>query len=162
MPEFTNSGLLDNTNLLADLMEEKVMDEKNFKKNFIIDVNFYEHNNRNLKYLSIYRFCSKKCYPRRTQFLKEGYLEMRKGELSEGDKITDPIEHIYNCCAQQNDFIKDELPLAEKIFRVFLKYNLQPLNTHKISQELNYYNLNNIYYLLSDDKFYGFKEVKKD
>ena len=150
------SDLLDSSNLLADLMEERVIDEENFQREFIVDLDFYSENNKSLNYILVHRFCKKRCYPRRMQFLKEGFIDMD----SQGDKIEDSVEHIYRCCSRQSDFILDEMPLSERIFRVFLLNKLQPLNTHKISQQLNHYNLNNIFSILSNDTFYGFKEVK--
>ncbi|HPZ07337.1 MAG TPA: hypothetical protein PL110_04440 [Candidatus Eremiobacteraeota bacterium] len=157
MAVHNKNNFLDEGTLLADLMEERLIDHKNFQRKFIIDKNFYKKNSRDYNYVLANRFCNKKCYPRKTQFLKEGYLNLGS---TEEDKIEDPVEIIFKCCGQQTDFIKSDMPLAEKIFRVFLKNKNQALNTHKISQELNYYNLNNIFYLLSNDTFYGFKEVK--
>ncbi len=149
------SDLLDSSNLLADLMEERVIDEENFQRDFVVDMDFYVKNSISFTQVAIHRFCKKRCYPRKSHFLKEGFIDTD----SSGEKIEDPAEHIYRCCSGQNDFISNDMPLAERVFRVFLKNQLQPLNTHKISQKLNYYNLNNIFSILSNDTFYGFKEV---
>jgi hypothetical protein len=155
----SKNNLLDEGTLLADLMEERVIDQKNFQKKFIIDKNFYKQNNRDFNYIVANRFCSKKCYPRKAQFLSEGFIDITVENSSQKDKVSDPIEVIYRCCGQQQDFIKNDMSVSERIFKVLMKYNNQPLNTHKISQELNYYNLNNIFAILSSDDFYGFKEV---
>lgn len=155
----SKNNLLDEGTLLADLMEERVIDQKNFQKKFIIDKNFYKQNSRDFNYIVANRFCSKKCYPRKSQFLSEGTIDITGEGSSQKDKVSDPIEVIHRCCGQQQDFIKNDMSVSERIFRVFMKYNNQPLNTHKISQELNYYNLNNIFSILSNDDFYGFKEV---
>jgi hypothetical protein len=159
MASNSKNNLLDEGTLLADLMEERVIDQKNFQKKFIIDINFYKERDRDFNYIIASRFCSKKCYPRKAQFLSEGFIEMTVEGSSQKDKVSDPVEVIFRCCGHQQDFIKSDMSLSERIFRVFTKYNNQALNTHKISQELNYYNLNNIFSILSNDDFYGFKEV---
>lgn len=150
MDTLKKAGSPKEVNLLAELMQERVVNEENYQKYFVIDLSFYKKYEMDLNTILINRLCAKKCYPRRVQMYKDLAID-------DAHKL---LENVYKCCSQQPDFIRDDMPLAERIFRIFLKYDNQPLNAHKISKELNYYNFSNIYCLLAHDENYGFKEVE--
>jgi hypothetical protein len=74
---------------------------------------------------------------------------------------------IQSCCSNDPNFFSEKLPVAESVFRVFLRNGNKPLTAHEISAELGklrpggiYRTLpETLYYVLKNDRFYGLQEM---
>jgi len=146
----------------VDTIEEIIHSEvgkKKFRNLFKIDPEFYKKKGIEINLIIAQRFCKKKHLPKITSF-----LSTRSIEVEGHGEISDPLEVIKLCCSQKEDYLPSKLPMAEKIFRVFLKNGNIPLNTYQIGRELgcgNFREYQYIYDLLSNDEFYGFTLVKE-
>ena len=76
---------------------------------------------------------------------------------------------IQSCCSKDLDFFHEKLPIAESIFRVFLRNGNKPLNAKDISAELGklrpgdnvYRSLPEILLnVLKNDCFYGLQQIR--
>ncbi|MBN1367579.1 MAG: hypothetical protein JW967_06615 [Dehalococcoidales bacterium] len=120
---------------------------------WVIDLEWYEKNNRSFVDLARRSLCSK-CSEK---------LQKKKKKISAGDIV----DMVKNCCSRGPDFITARLPILESTFRVLLAKGNQPMDTVALSEELSLrrggeaYTVSPevLYRLLSNDRWYGFKQV---
>lgn len=76
---------------------------------------------------------------------------------------------VQSCCSKDPDFFNEKLPIAESVFRVFLRNGNKPLNAKDISAELGKLRPGeNIYRslpetllnVLMNDIFYGLRQIR--
>jgi len=121
------------------------------KQRWFINLDWYQQKNRSFPALAQRCLCP-------------GCREQLKGETEAADILT----NIKDCCSKAPDFITSELPVLESIFRLFLANGNQPLNTEKLSKQLNerrggdtcHTSPEILFRLLKNDRFYGIQPVK--
>ena len=132
-------------------MNKQDLTNDQVEQRWSIDLDWYQQNNRSFLALAQRCLCPK-C---REQF---------KGEMSADDLLTT----IKDCCSKTPDFITDELPILESIFRLFLANGNQPLDVDELGNQLNELRGGDTYRtspeilsrLLQSDHYYGLREVR--
>ena len=130
--------------MVEDTITEQV------KSRWFIDLDWYQQSNRSFSTLAQHCSC-----PKYQERLKEG-------EISPADLLT----VIKNCCSQTPDFITDNLPILERIFRLFLANSNQPLDLEELGEQLREWH-GGIYpistevlsRLLGSDQYYGLRQT---
>jgi len=77
------------------------------------------------------------------------------------------LSTIRDCCSHAPDFITDQLPILESIFRLFLANGNQPLELEGLGKQLSELRDGDIYRtspeillrLLKNDRYYGMQEA---
>ena len=118
---------------------------------WFIDLDWYQSNNRSFLTLAQRCLCPK-C------------REQVKEEMSAADLLT----NIKDCCSKTPDFITDELPILESIFRLFLANGNKPLDVEELGKKLITWRRGDtprtspkiLTRLLESDQYYGLREVK--
>jgi len=78
------------------------------------------------------------------------------------------IAAMESCCARSKDFINDQLPVMESVFRLFLVNGNRPMELEEIARQLSERRGGDPYRaapetllrLLKNDRYYGLQEVK--
>ena len=91
-------------------------------------------------------------------------LKGGEGEIS----ASDILATIKDCCSQAPDFISDELPILESVFRFFLANGNEPLDVEELGKQLSECRGGDTYCtsaeilsrLLDNDRYYGLRQVK--
>ena len=104
-------------------MEQEETNAEQPKTRWFIDLDWYGQNRRSLSTLSQSYLCSK-CAE---QLSAEG-KEIPVDEL---------LSSIKDCCSHTTDFITDQLPILESIFRLFLANGNQPLDLEELGNQLS-------------------------
>jgi len=120
---------------------------------WFIDLEWYERSHRSFSTLAERSLCPK-CRKR----LKEGKLSAK-----------DVPSAIKNCCAKSEDFMPENLPFLEAVFRLFLANGNQPLDLGQMVEELRerrgggfYPNSPQVLLLvLQNDRYYGLKKASR-
>ena len=118
---------------------------------WFIDSAWYQQNNRSFLTLAEGRLCPK-C---RDQLGEKGGAEE---EL---------LANIRDCCSKNTDFITQDMPILESIFRLFLANGNQPLDLEELVEQLSGWRGGDVYCpsvevlsrMLSSDQCYGFGEA---
>ena len=124
------------------------------KTRWLIDLDWYQRNNRMFSALTkdvVCRGCA-------------GKLSAKGKENSAKDLLST----IKSCCSQSPDFITDQLPIMESIFRLFLANGNQPLDLEELGEQLSERRSGDTYRtspeiisrLLKNDRYYGLQEAK--
>jgi len=74
---------------------------------------------------------------------------------------------VQACCSKTPGFFNEKLPVAESVFRVFLRNGNKPLNAQEISAELVKLRPGDVYRtipetlfnVLKNDRFYGLQKI---
>jgi hypothetical protein len=130
------------------MVEETITEQ--VRARWFIDLDWYQQSNRSFSTLAQHCLC-----PRCQERLKEG-------DISPADLLT----VIKNCCSQTPDFITDNLPILERIFRLFLANGNQPLDLEELGGQLRKWH-GGIYpistevlsRLLGSDQYYGLRQT---
>ena len=117
---------------------------------WFIDLDWYQQSNRSFSALAQSCLC-----PECRERLKEG-------EISPENLFTT----IKDCCSQTPDFIADNLPILERIFRLFLANGNHPLDLEELGEQLRKWH-SGIYpistevlsRLLEGDQYYGLRQT---
>ena len=123
------------------------------KSLWIIDIQWYEQNNRSFVDLAHRSLCPK-CVEK---------LAKKKKKTASSEVLA----AIKDCCAKTPDFITPKLPILESIFRILLANGNEPMDIRDIGRELSLRRGGDNYAgspqmltrLLSNDHWYGFKQV---
>jgi hypothetical protein len=86
---------------------------------------------------------------------------------SEPISAAELISGIKDCCSKKSEFITDELPILESIFRLFLANGNKPLSLEELSKQLAKWRGGNtqrtsveiLSRLLEDERYYGLREA---
>ena len=124
------------------------------KTRWLIDLDWYPRNNRAFSTLT-----------------KDVVCPGCTGKLSKKGKdnsAKDLLSAIKSCCSQSPDFITDQLPIMESIFRLFLANGNQPLDLEELGEQLSERRSGDTYRtspeiisrLLKNDRYYGLQEAK--
>ncbi len=132
--------------------EEKVADKPETR--WFIDQNWYQENNRSLTVLLKSYLCPK-CAEHWNARKKEG----------SADKL---LSTIKDCCSNVPDFITEQSPILESVFRLFLTNSNQPLVLEELGMQLSERRGRDTYRtsaevlsrLLKNDQYYGLQEAK--
>lgn len=133
--------------------EDEVTDDQP-RTRWFIDLDWYPRNNRAFATLA-----------------KDAVCPGCAGKLSKKGKdnsAKDLLAAIKSCCSQLPDFITDQLPIMESIFRIFLANGNQPVDVEELSEQLSERRNGDTYRtspeiisrLLRSDCYYGIQEVK--
>jgi hypothetical protein len=95
-------------------------DDKSIQRWFI-DLDWLEEHDRSFLALAQGRLCAK-C--------------VKKRKDSKPISPAQLISTIKGCCGKASDFISDELPILESVFRLFLANGNQPLSLEELSKQL--------------------------
>ena len=133
-------------------MIEENVGVKQGEPRWIIDLDWYQQNNRSLATLAQGCLCPK-CQE-----------QLEAGGLSEADSVA----NIRDCCSRLSGFITGELTILESIFRLFLANGNEPLNLAELSRQLNRWLGGDTYRtspevlsrLLKDERYYGIRQVQ--
>jgi hypothetical protein len=123
------------------------------QSSWVIDIDWFEKNNRSFIDLVRRSLCPK-CADK---------LQKKKKKLAAGDILA----AIKDCCARSPGFITPKLPILESAFRVLLAGDNKPMEVGELSKELSLRRGADAYTprsealdrLLSNDRWYGFKQV---
>lgn len=115
------------------------MDDAEVRPQYHIDLKCYEEGKMSFLALVRSRMCSS-CQKK----IEEWELRDLQRGIAEGDTVVksedasgfEPFAIIKDCCSLSPDFITQQLPLMEAIFRVFLAKGNQPLEVEQLRQEL--------------------------
>lgn len=119
---------------------------------WFIDLDWLEEHNRSFLALAQGNLCSK-CTKKR-----KGNEPMSPAEL---------ISRIEACCGKASDFISEELPILESIFRLFLANGNKPLSPEELSKQLakrlggdsRRTSVEILSRLLRDEHYYGIRQA---
>ena len=131
--------------MVEDTITEQV------KSRWFIDLDWYQQSNRSFSALAQHCLCPK-CQER-----------LKEGEISPADLLT----AIKDCCSQTPDFITDNLPILECIFRLFLANGNQPLDLEELGEQLRKWRGEGVYptspevlsRILESDQYYGLRQT---
>ena len=134
-------------------MDEEDISTKQVEPRWLIDLDWYEQNNRSFLALTEGYLCPK--YHKR---LNAGEKEISSAEL---------LSAIKDCCAKTPGFVTAELPILESIFRLFLANGNQPLDVEELGKQLGEWRGGDTYCtsaeilsrLLASDQYYGLRQV---
>jgi len=129
------------------MAEDTVIEQ--VRSRWFIDLDWYQQSNRSFSTLAQSCLC-----PECRERLKEG-------EISPENLFT----AIKDCCSQTPDFIVDNLPILERIFRLFLANGNHPLDLEELGEQLRKWH-SGIYpistgvlsRLLDSDHYYGLRQ----
>ena len=118
-----------------------------------IDFDWYQQNKRSLLVLAQSYLCPK-CAKK---------LNVEAGEPS----IKTLLKTIQGCCSHAPDYIHDQLPIMESVFRLFLANGNKPLELEELGNQLSERRGGDTYRtsveilprLLKKDRYYGLKEI---
>lgn len=135
-------------------MDKQGISAEQPKTRWSIDLEWYQQNNRSLSALARCCLC-----PKCTKQLSA------KGKET---SIRDLLSTIKNCCSRSPDFITDQSPILESIFRLFLANGNQPLDVEELGKRLSERRSGDSYRtspevllrLLKNDRHYGLREVQ--
>ena len=124
--------------------------------NWVIDLGWYEENDRSFIDLARRSLCPK-CVDK---------LQKKKKKPVNEDIMT----AIKDCCSRSPAFITAKLPVMESAFRVLLANSNQPMDTVELSRELKLHRGGEAFgvppevleRLLSSDRWYGIKKVVEE
>ena len=119
-----------------------------------IDLDWYQQNSRSFSMLARSHLCDR-CI----------------GKLNIGKKESPPgklIATIQNCCSKNPDFITEQLPILESVFRIFLANGNQPLDLEEMGNQLSNWRGVDTYRtspeilsrILQNDQYYGLREAR--
>jgi hypothetical protein len=102
--------------------------------------------------------------------LAEGCLCSKCAKKRKGSELISPaklISSIKTCCGKASDFISEELPILESIFRLFLANGNQPLSLEELSKQLAKRlggesprtSVEILSRLLRDERYYGLRQA---
>lgn len=130
--------------MVEDTITEQV------RSRWFIDLDWYQQSNRSFAALAQNCLCPK-CQKR-----------LKEGEISPEDLVST----IKDCCSQNPDFITDNLPILERIFRLFLANGNQPLDLEELGEQLRerhggIYPISTkvLFRLLGSDQYYGLRQT---
>jgi hypothetical protein len=120
---------------------------------WVIDLDWYEKNNRSFIDLARRSLCTK-CTEK---------LQKKKKKTG----VNDVLAAIKDCCSRGPEYITPRLPILESTFRVLLANGNQPMGVNELNKELSMRRGGEAYTaspealnrLLSNDRWYGFKQV---
>ena len=132
--------------------EEETADQP--KTLWFIDLGWYQRNNRSISTL----IQSYLCHNCAEQLSKEG----------KENSVDALLSAIKDCCSHVPDFITDQSPIMESVFRLFLANGNQPLDLEELGRQLGEQRGGDVYRtsaeilsrLLKNDHYYGLQEVK--
>ena len=136
----------------VDREEEVIADQP--KTWWFIDLGWYQQNNRSFSTLAQSYLCPK-CAEQ---------LGAEEKEIPVDDLLTT----IKDCCSHAPDFITDQSPIMENIFRLFLANGNQPLDLEELGKQLSEQRGGDMYRtsaeilsrLLKNDNYYGLQVAK--
>jgi hypothetical protein len=122
---------------------------------WVIDLDWYEQNRRSFIESARRSLCSK-CNEK---------LQKKKKKVT----LDDVLGSIIDCCAKTPDYITRKTPVMDSIFRILLANGNQPLDVEDMGKQLSERRGDNTYTalphiltrLLTNDHWYGFKQVSK-
>jgi len=131
-------------------MVEDVITEQ-IKSRWFIDLDWYQQSSRSFLTLAKHCLCPE-CRKR-----------LKEKEVSPEDLVS----AIKDCCSQAKDFIADNLPILERIFRLFLANGNQPLDLEELGEQLRKWRGEGVYptspevlsRLLESDQYYGLRKA---
>jgi len=135
------------------LLDKEHMTDGTLVSDWFIDLNWFKENNRSIAPLLLDRLCPD-C---RKQYGSQ------KGEMSPEELL----KVISDCCATKPVFLRSDLPLLERVFRLFLTNGNTRLNTGEIVEQLNAktgseglsVSTMTINRLLTNDRYYGLSSL---
>ena len=105
------------------MLDKEHMTDGTRVPDWFIDLDWFKENNRSIEPLLLDRLCPD-C---RKQH------ESQKGEMNSKEFL----KIINDCCAANPAFLRNDLPLLERVFRLFLANGNARLNTDEIVEQLN-------------------------
>jgi len=120
---------------------------------WIIDIQWYEQNNRSFIDLAQRGVCAK-CVEK---------FNKKKKKPTQSEVFT----AIKDCCSKLPEFISVKLPILESVFRILLANGNKPMAVEEIGRQLSERRSGDMYAgsaqllsrLLANDRWYGFKKV---
>lgn len=100
--------------MVEDMITEQI------KSRWFIDLDWYQQSKRSFLTLAEHCLCPE-CRKR-----------LKEGEISPKDLVS----AIKDCCSQAENFITDNQPILERIFRLFLANGNQPLDLEELGEQL--------------------------
>lgn len=134
-----------------DKQEKKAVTEEG--KRWHIDLEWYDNNSRSFTAMAQERMC-----PR-----------CRKQPVSKKEiPASQLIATINKCCGDSSDFINENQPVLESVFRVFLAGGNQPLTLKELGEKLSPPRGGDVFRtspevlarLLANDRFYGVRPAQ--
>ena len=133
-------------------MDSKDISADQPKPRWFIDLDWYQQNQRSISALARDYLCPK-C---RKQLSAEGK------EITEAELLTT----IKDCCSHTPEFITDQLPILESVFRLFLANGNQPLTLAELGEQLSERRSGDTYRtseeilprLLKNEQYYGLRQ----
>ncbi len=133
--------------------EARDADSNQLNKQWFIDLDWYDANNRSFFILARERLC-----PRCRKQLRVDEKEVPAADL---------LKAIKNCCASEPGYITVDLPVMESIFRLFLANGNMPLGLEELGQQLSEWYGRDTYRvpletlprLINKNRYYGLREA---
>jgi hypothetical protein len=103
---------------------------------FHIDMDWWEDQGRNLRFHVYNRLCSE-CKALYSSYQDAGEVDWIDDQTAEVTRV-DALRHtLRTCCSTKSDYITEDTPFAEAIFRVFLANGNSPLSPLELHQLLD-------------------------
>jgi hypothetical protein len=103
---------------------------------FHIDMDWWEEQGRNLRFHVYNRLCSD-CRALYSSYEDAGDVDWIDDQTAEVTRV-DALRHtLRTCCSTKPDYITEDMPFAEAIFRVFLANGNAPLSPLELHEVLN-------------------------
>jgi len=103
---------------------------------FHIDMDWWEEQGRNLRFHVYNRLCSE-CKTLYSSYEDAGDVDWIDDQTAEVTRV-DGLRHtLRTCCSTKPDYITEEMPFTEAIFRLFLANGNAPLSSLELHQVLN-------------------------
>ena len=126
------------------------------KSLWVVDIQWYEQNNRSFLDLAQRSLCPK--------------CAEKLGKKKKKPVASEMLAAIKDCCGKSPDFLTAKMPILDSVFRILLANGNKPMEIGEISRELSERRGGDNYAgspqlltrLLSNDHWYGFKQVGEE
>jgi hypothetical protein len=103
---------------------------------FHIDMGWWEEQGRNLRFHVYNRLCPE-CKALYASYEDAGEVDWIDDQTAEVTRVDALTHSLRTCCSTKPDYITEEMPFTEAIFRVFLANGNHPLTPVELHEILN-------------------------